>query len=167
MLTIEVGDEDEFPAKIERAAKLARGMDGYVSGETEESITMMVPTERLDEALDDLSKLGEVTERDIDVQDVTRQYTNLQVRIDNLRKMRNRLKELVEQSVTVEEVLKVERELGRVTSELEQLEARMRVLERDTTYATIRVYFEEKVTPGPVGWIFYGTFLAIKWLFVW
>ena len=43
----------------------------------------------------------------------------------------------------------------------------MRVLENQTTFAAIHLAVDENVTPGPLGWVFYGLFLGVKWLFVW
>ena len=127
----------------------------------------MVPTESLDQALAKIEVMGEVTHRDVSVVDATSRYVDLMIRIDNLRRMRERLTKLVNEATTVKDVLEVERELGRVTTELERMEGQMRLLSQQTTYATIRVTLEEEITPGPLGWVFYGGYHAIKWLFVW
>lgn len=166
-IEMEVDDEDDFLPTLERARALTREFKGYVSGETERSITMMIPTARLDPFLEGLAKLGEITSKNVNVRDVTANYVDLKIQIDNLRRMRQRLQELVQQSVSVSEVLEVEKELRRVTQELERLEGQMRVMERDTSFATVTLSLEEDVDPGPVGWIFYGTYHAVKWLFVW
>ena len=80
---------------------------------------------------------------------------------------RERVQELVDEGKNVEEILAVEKELARVTSQLESLEGQMRVLDNRTTYATVNVVLEERVRPGPVGWVFYGLYRGVKWLFVW
>lgn len=67
----------------------------------------------------------------------------------------------------VQDVLEVEKELSRVTLELERLKGQMRTMKRETTYASFRLSVEEEVTPGPLGWVFYGSYKAVKWLFVW
>lgn len=166
-MTVEVDDEDDIRPALEHAKKLARAADGYIQNESSESLTMMVPTNRADGFLDQLSKLGEVTNRQVSVVDVTSNYVDLQIRIDNLDKTRHRLQQLLTQSTKVEDVLAVEKELARVTTELERLKGKMRTMNRDTTYATISLSVEEEVTPGPVGWVFYGGYKAVKWLFVW
>lgn len=166
-LTVEVDDEDDFKPTLQRAIKAAEAIGGYVQQESTTSVTLMVPTERLEEVVLKLEKLGEVIQRDVRVVDVTSQYVDMQIRINNLRKMRERLTELVAQSTDVSEILKIETELGRITSELERMEGQMRLLERNTTYATIYLSLQEEVTPGPVGWVFYGAYKAVKWLFVW
>ncbi|MFN7135552.1 MAG: DUF4349 domain-containing protein, partial [Myxococcales bacterium] len=81
--------------------------------------------------------------------------------------VRTRLQHLVEQAKEVKDVLAVEAELARVTEQLELHKGRMRALQNQTAYGTVEVAFEERVTPGPVGWLFYGAFRTVKWLFVW
>lgn len=166
-MTVEVSDEDDFAPTLKRAVKIAESLDGYVQAETQQSITMLVPTDRLAEAVVQVEKLGEVTRREISVQDVSASYLNLQIRIDNLRRMRVRLTELVQQATEVKDILEVERELSRVTLELESLEGQLRFMDKQTTYATLHLAVEESVSPGPIGWVFYGIGMGIKWLFVW
>ena len=40
-------------------------------------------------------------------------------------------------------------------------------MKNQLTFATIAISLEESVTPGPVGWVFYGVYTGVKWLFVW
>jgi hypothetical protein len=166
-LTVEVDDEDDIPKTIEKARQLAQNANGYIQSASTHSVTMMVPTERAENFLDELAALGEVTDKHVSVVDVTSQYVDLEIRIDNLEKTRQRLQQLLAQSAKVQDVLEVEKELSRVTIELERLKGQMRTMKRETTYASIRLNVEEEVTPGPLGWVFYGGYKAVKWLFVW
>jgi len=165
-MTIET-DEDNFPQKIKSLKEAVVKLDGYVSEESRDRITLRVPSGRLDELVAIARQLGKVTRQDIRVQDVTSAFVDLQIRIDNLKRLRARLQELVEAGSNVQEVLEVERELARVTRELEQLEGQLRLMDSQVTFATLVVFFENDISPGPIGWIFYGTYHAIKWLFVW
>lgn len=166
-LTVEVRDDDDFKPTIEKLSKMAERRKGYVQSESSTGATLLVPTDQLDAVVLEIEKMGKITEREITVVDATAQYVDMEIRIANLVKMRARLTELVNQSTSVEEVLQVERELARVTSELERLEGQLRVLSRNTTYATVNVSLRERVRPGPLGWVFYGGYKAVKWLFVW
>lgn len=165
-MTVEVDDTDDFPSTVETIGKMAEAMNGYMQSESSTSATILVPTDRIDEALEKIEKLGKVTYRNVTVVDATANYVDMQIRIENLRKMRVRLTELVNQSTSVKEVLEVERELARVTSELERIEGQMRLLSQQTSFATISVTLEERVKPGPLGWIFYGIGKGVKWLFI-
>jgi hypothetical protein len=166
-LTVRVRDEDDFAPAVDQCELIARRLEGYVTRKTSSTIAFKVPTARLDEALAAVSELGKVKEREVTTVDVTANYVDLKIRIDNLRKVRVRLQQLVEQGQNVKEILEVEKELARITTQLEGLEGQMRLLKNQTSYATVSVTFEERVLPGPIGWVFYGAFKAIKWLFVW
>lgn len=166
-LTIEVDEEESFPAVIEATRTLTDEYGGYVAGESTTSIEVMIPTERLDEALASVSEKGDVSSKSVRVQDVTAQYVDLEARIDNLEKMRTRIQALMAKSGDMEDMLKAEQELNRVTTELEQAKAQMRRMERDTTYARLHVSVEKDIRPGPVGWVFYGLYKGVKWLFIW
>jgi predicted small secreted protein len=166
-LTVEVDDDEDITVALDKAKKSAQAADGYVQSETSKSVTLMVPTERADSFLDELARLGEVTDRNVRVSDVTSEYVDLQIRIDNLEQTRQRLKQLLMQSADVQDVLEVEKELSRVTGELERLKGQMRTMSRETTYASVQLTVEEEITPGPVGWVFYGSYKVVKWLFVW
>ena len=166
-LTIEVDDEERIPEVVDKARQKALDFDGYVASESTDSIEVMVPTERLDQVLAELDGTGEVVSKRVSVEDVTSQYVDLKVRIDNLEKTRQRLKQLMSRAQNVEETLKVEKELTRVTTELEQLKGQMRRMKRETTYARLHVHVEKDVRPGPIGWVFYGLYRGVKWLFIW
>lgn len=164
---IEVGDEDDFEPTVAKVQRVSEGLGGYAVEVSKNSITAKVPTERLDEALVAIASIGEVIERNVRVSDVTASYVDLQIRIANLEQVRTRLQELVAQGEDVKAILEVEKELNRVTRELESLKGQMRMLSNQVTFATIHVDVSEDVTPGPIGWIFYGGYKAVKWLFVW
>ncbi|MFN3197233.1 MAG: DUF4349 domain-containing protein [Bradymonadia bacterium] len=166
-LTLEVSDEDDIEPAVKQIAEMVEPLKGYVVSQTTKSVTIKVPSDRLDEALKMIQKVGEVTRRQVRTRDVTAQYADLMIRIDNLKTLQARLKELVAQGTNVAEILEVEKELSRVTGELERLEGQMRVLNNQTDFARITVRVEESVSPGPVGWIFYGLYRGVKWLFVW
>lgn len=166
-LTLEVGDEDEFEKTGEAIEAIAKELKGYVVSRQNRNVNLRVPAPSLEAALDAIGKLGEVTYRNVSADDVTAQVTDLKVRIDNLKTLRTRLKGLVDKADQVKDLIELEKELARVTGELERLEAQERGLERDVAMSQISVHIEEDVSPGPIGWVFYGLYRGVKWLFVW
>ena len=114
-----------------------------------------------------IEKSGRLTRRDISVRNVTGEYVDLQLRINATRTFHRRLLALLDKTDDVQRLLEVERELGRVNEALERLEGQMRLLDNQTTFATVDLTVEKEVRPGPVGWVFYAAFKGFKWLFVW
>ena len=164
---LEVDDEDDFEPTLKELSALATELKGYVVQQGAERIVFKVPSAQLDAALARVGRLGEITDQAVESVDVTAQHTDLEVRIENLRRLRGRLRELVTQASDVETILKVETELARVTGELERLEAQMRLLANQIAMSQVAVNLEQEVSPGPVGWIGYGVYRGAKWLFIW
>jgi hypothetical protein len=152
---------------VKRAEGLAVRVGGYVRASSSEALTMMVPSARLEEVMDELATLGQVERREVRAQDVTQEQADLQLRLENLRKARARYLELLDRATSVAETLAVEKELERITLEIERVQAALERVKHLVQLATLDVRFDRPVRPGPVGWVFYGVFSAIKWLFVW
>jgi hypothetical protein len=161
--------EDGVPLVTE----IARQFGGYVQSSSTTSITIRVPNSAFEQVMNAIAEIGEVAERTVSGEDVTEEYYDLNVRLRNALAVRQRYLALLEQARSVDEALLVERELERVTLEIEELRGRLRFLRDRVADSTITVYFveeyeaPEEASPGPVGWIFYGLYLGIKWLFVW
>lgn len=166
-VTLELDDEDEFAPTIKKIRDTAKRLKGYIADETQNSITIKIPAAGLDTAKGEIEQLGEVTRENISVVDVTANFVDLKLRIENLRKLKTRLQELIVAGQNVKEILEVEKELARVTGQLEQLEGQMRLMQNQISYATISVSLDTSVSPGPIGWVFYGLYSGVKWLFVW
>ncbi len=103
---------------------------------------------------------------DVRGEDVTEEYLDLRIRLDNLEKARLRYLDLLNKAQNVGETLAVEKELERITMEIERLKGRIGYLERVVRFSTIQVVFERPTNPGPVGWVFYILYHGVKWLFV-
>lgn len=166
-LEMEVGDEDAIPTTLKRIEALAKENGGYTAGSTHRSITIKVPTERTEAVMDTIAGLGEITKRRLSVQDVTARFVDMELRIKNLRALRDRMQALLDKAEQVKDLLAIEKELGRITGELEAMEGQLRLLQSQTALGTIRVRVTERVSPGPLGWIPYGLYLGVKWLLIW
>jgi hypothetical protein len=166
-LTYEVGNDDERLATRTRLVDAVGKLGGYVAGEYERSLIIRIPSKHLDEALKVFDALGTITRKSIHVQEVTAQHTDLSIRVDNARRLRTRLQTLLADAKNVHEMLEVEKELARVTEELERYEGQLRDLQNKVALSTLTISFEQAVRPGPVGWVFYGLYKGVKWLFVW
>ena len=166
-LTVTVGDDEDVAAALGAARTLAETLGGYVSQEGPGWALLRVPDARLDEALDRLGALGDAGDREVYTRDVTAATTDLAIRLDNARALQARLRDLLAEAEGVQDVLAVERELARVTTEVESLEGRLRLLQNQVAFSTVRLTVRESVRPGPLGWVVVGVYEAVKWLFVW
>ncbi|MCB1323013.1 MAG: DUF4349 domain-containing protein [Leptospiraceae bacterium] len=169
-LEVEVAG-DQLSASGQRARDVAERYKGYVSNESISEdyvqLVLRIPDAQLENALNELGTAGEITDRRINVDDVTMQYTDILIRIENAKKLQHRLNELLAKAENVRETLEIERELARITTELERMEGQRRLLENQIQLATLTVTYRRSEQPGPLGWVFYGAYRAVRWLFIW
>jgi len=114
-------------------------------------MTIRVPQKNFYTAIEQIEALGTVRSKQVQGQDVTEEYIDINARLGNLQKQENRLSEILKMANTVKDVLDVERELERVRGEIERLTGRMNYLEQSIEVSTITVNVNEP-TPFFEGW---------------
>lgn len=134
----------DVPSALEAVQAMAEDYGGWIQGWNDDAITIRVPAERLEQAMDAVGELGVVEARNLESQDVTAEFTDLDSRIRVLESMQAHLQELLKQAKTVEQSLKIRRALDQVTMELELLRARMRNLSEAIAFSTLTVQFTER-----------------------
>jgi hypothetical protein len=159
------------PAAVKTAGAIAQEVGGWIQRADGHSILIRVPAERLEEALDRLAKLGTERDRSLHGYDVTDQHRDLVIRLDNLEKVRLRYTELLAKAENVKSALEVEKELERVTLEIERLKGARLALETNVAFAMLEAQFVDAKTAeptlGPLGWVLWAIAYGIKWLFIW
>ncbi len=169
-LSIIVENPTEAVAKI---SQMAESMGGFVvtsniykstNSRGEEfpaaNITIRVPAEKLNEALQQIKAL--VSDADIDIkneeisgQDVTSEVTDLESRLRNLRAAEKQLLEIMENATDSEDVIAVFRELTNVREEIELLEGQLKYYRESARLSAISVYLQAKASIEPItigGW---------------
>jgi hypothetical protein len=120
---------------------IARDLGGYLATRGDTEITVRIPRARFDEALRRVGLSGDVLHKELSAEDVTDAFVDLEVRLKNARNMRDRLAELLKRA-DVKAALEIEKELGRITGEIEQMEGKLKVLRDRIAYSTITVTFQ-------------------------
>ena len=137
--------------------QIASDLGGYLSDvelskgryeQTEElrgSMTLRVPSDSLEEALERLQALAtDMHYLNIDRQDVTDQYSDLDARLRNLRATETELLALLTEvrerpNAKVEDILAVHRNLTQIREEIETLQGRKNLLDNQIGFSTVRV----------------------------
>jgi hypothetical protein len=143
-LTLAVYRVPEGLAEVEAIGK---SLGGYLASRQDNAITIRVPRDRFEEAVGRVAKSGDVVHREVNALDVTDEYVDLEIRLKNARAMRDRLATLLEKA-PVKEALEIEKELGRVTAEIESMEGKLKLLRDRVAFSTITVTFAPR---GPSG----------------
>lgn len=139
-VTLAVHQVEQSVAAVERIAK-ANG--GYLGQKKDREITVRVPRAQFEATLAAVDGVGDVLHRDVSAQDVTDEHVDTEIRIKNARAMRDRLTELLVRA-NVKDALEIEKELHRVTEELERLEGQLKLLRDRIAFSTVTVTFEPR-----------------------
>jgi len=153
----------DVEASFNEIQRLAEEMGGYVvranTWHQEEylraSLTIRVPAQRLEEALESIRAMATEVEREsTSGKDVTEEYTDLEARLRNLEATEKELRELLvtvrQRTGKAEDILAVYRELSNIRGQIEQLKGRMQYLEQMSAMATITIELTPDVLSRPL-----------------
>ena len=145
-MRIEVVHPDDSSRAFLEAVK---GFGGYLAQQSGRTLTVRVPAARFDEAFAALRAMGRVLDESREASDVTEEFQDLGIRLDTARKARERLLEVLQKAETVDDILRVEVELRRLTEEIERMEGRAKFLADQVAMATLQATFVPKSEPPP------------------
>lgn len=128
------------PQSLGEVERIGREVGGYLAQKHDREITIRVPRDRFDATLAAIDKVGDVLHRDVQAQDVTDEHVDLEIRIRTARAVQKRLADLLTHA-TVKEAIEIEKEMQRVTQELEVLEGKLKLLADRVAYSTVTVSF--------------------------
>ncbi len=151
IVTLRVSSEkfDDARPTIERLLGEHAGRIGSltISGEQNRrslSATLRVPSARLDGLVAALRTLGHVQHEAINTEDVTSEYQDLAIRIATARREEQRLVALLtNRTGKLSDVLDVEREIARVRTEIERMDATLRTRKDQVDYSSINLVVAE------------------------
>jgi|GEM_PF-746287 len=138
----------QVDASLNAMEAAAHELGGYMQQRTGDSITLKVPADRFRALIGKLEELGQVTRRDIQGRDVTEEMRDLQIRLANAEQLRERLLSLLDRAEKVEDALKIETELGRLTEQIELLKGKIAYLEHSVAYSTVTVRVNSPLPQG-------------------
>ena len=159
---------DSFGAKTSQIRTIAVDLGGYVSsGEASIEVhnderyavgwlTIRIPSDRFDDAVARVEALGDPVSSSMSSQDVTEEYVDLDGRLNYWREQEAFYSRLMEEAVTIEDLVAVQTQMQDVLLNIEQIEGRLRYLDSRTEFATLTVGLTEVpaeplVAPGPIG----------------
>ncbi len=168
-MSLVVPDTEAALAQVEQLATRA---EGYVTASSTQqyeegsraNITIRVPSERLDEVVEQLRELAlEVRSENRSGENVTEEYVDLNARLQIMEAAEQELLELYQTrqaSGEVSDILEVYQQLVTFRQEIEALTGRIQYLEQSAALATITVELTPDVLAQPIevgGWRPQGT----------
>jgi hypothetical protein len=152
----------------DEGAKLSNVRYNEYSDRKQYTVTAKVEPRRFDSINEKLQDIGEVKDLSVILEDVTVQYVELDVKVKSREVELTRLYELYNKSDEIEDLLAVEKEITRVTSELEILKQQQQRLISRVELSTISItIYEEKPSTEQLtnpledlGGLFFGALAA-------
>jgi hypothetical protein len=149
-LTLEIEDLEAAARKIQDRVKDSGGYlvslefydlrDGRQAGQ----LSVRVPANKFDLFWDSLDEFGTVKNPHVYTDDVTMHYIDLEARLKNLAVQEERMRDLLQRAKNVEEILQIEKELGRIRGDLEGMTAEFKHLQECVSYSSLEIRLEEK-----------------------
>lgn len=106
-------------------------------GVDEARMVLSVPAKALDQVLTDLSKIGSVSYRSSQSEDVTDTYVDTKARIEPMRDGIDRVRALLAKTTDLQQVITLESELTRRQADLDSLTQRLAQLDQMTTTSDV------------------------------
>ena len=145
----------EFDTVLENMRQKVKDLGGYIqdssvwgsssdySSSRSASYTLRIPSDKLDEFIDVVETLGNVTYKNESVDDVTLRYVDVESHKKGLETEQERLLALLEKAENVEDIITIENRLSDVRYELENYESQIRLLDNQIDYSTVYVNVSE------------------------
>lgn len=154
-ISLTVDDVDAAAGQVRAAAAAEDGivLAEAVSSEPEDAqtggfstVTISVPSERLDATLDRLSKIGDVHSRNASTDDVTAQYVDTESRVETMKASVERVRALMGQATKLADIVNLEAELSRRQADLEATQSQLAALKDAVAMSPVEVRLSTDVT---------------------
>lgn len=158
-LDVETLDFDNLSAKIEQQIAALGGYieQSEISGNSYRSeskryshIVARIPKAKVDGFIGTVGEIGNITNKQDSVEDVTLQYVDVESRKKSLKIEQERLLVLLAKAEKLEDIIQLEQRLSQVRYELENYESQLRTYDNQVDYSTVTLDIREvqRVTPA-------------------
>lgn len=104
------------------------------------SINIKVPANQFDNLLAKLSRIAKkVDYQNIETQDVTEEYIDVETRLNNSRKVEQNYLRLLKRASNIEDILKIEQKLGEIRTDIESTQGRLKYLNHQVNFSSINL----------------------------
>ena len=137
-------------ANEERGYVATSSSEKQANGKLKGEIVVRVLPENLDHFLQKIRALGELKNQTLETEDVTKAYFDTDSRLKNARVMEQRMIDMLKKkSDDINDLLQVEKELGRVREQIEQMQGDLKYWDSQVQFATVTIQLTEKDMEEP------------------
>ncbi|MFC5450193.1 DUF4349 domain-containing protein [Paenibacillus aestuarii] len=120
------------------------------TGERGGTYTIKVAASGFVSLLDGLEKISPTLQRNVQGQDVTEEYVDLESRLKAKQLVESRLLSFMEKAAKTDDLLAFSNELSKVQENIEQIKGRMRYLDQNVAYSTIELRMYQQTANKPL-----------------
>ncbi len=113
-------------------------------------LTMRIPEDRFDDALNRVDGLGERLSLSVTSQDVTEEYVDLEGRLRYWRSQEEFYTRLMDEATEIDDLVTIQTRMQDVLLNVEQIEGRLRYLDSRTSFSTLTVGLTEVPGSTPI-----------------
>lgn len=111
------------------------------------SLQLRIPNTKFDSLIHILEiGVGELKSKNINAKDVSEEYVDLTIRLENNLAYLNQYKEILKKAKSVKEILEVQEKIRRIEEEIESKKGRLKFLDDKVKYSTLNLEISELIT---------------------
>lgn len=147
--TISFETDDLVKTKASIAHSIQK-VNGYISSENQNNygdrktinLSVRIPAQYFDSILSQISKnVVKFDTKNIQISDVTEEFLDVESRLKNKKQLEIKYLDILKRANSVQEILEVEKELGKIREEIESTEGRLKYLENQVAFSTLNISF--------------------------
>ncbi len=148
-MVFEVTKIEEAKSKVDSFLKSAKGYyenEHYseLGHQLNYTLKLRIPNATFDSLVDALEKnIGKLLSKKIDAKDVTEEYVDLNIRLDNNLAYLKQYKTILAKAKKIEDILKVQEKIRRIEEEIESKKGRIKYLDDQVNFSTLAVHLSE------------------------
>ena len=132
--------------------KQVKALKGYIESDEistyderkSNTLTIRIPSSSFDTLINNVAEQAtKIDSREVRLSDVTEEYIDLDKRLKTKKELEVRYIQLLQKATKVEEILKIEEQMGKLREDIESTEGRFRYLNGQVDYSTLNVTFYE------------------------
>lgn len=112
--------------------------------------TLKIKPSCLDDAVAYASECGDVTYGNVSSEDITSEYYDAKIRLENKYKNLEKYYEYLENAHQMDEIIQLQNQIDIITSDIEAFEGRLRMWDALTNESTIQISFAQKNDPNQI-----------------
>lgn len=146
-----------FDGAYDRILLLANANGGFVAGTNSTTnrdavfgtVTIRVPAGAFEKVVREIKKIGKVRSINVNSQDVSQEFVDLESRLRHLRAQEQVLLGIMAKTQTIADSIAVQNQLAQIQEQIEQITGRLNFLKNQTDLSTVQVTINESGSTVP------------------